>query len=157
MSVAPSASAGLQNKSSTTSSHAVEMRVRYQGNLRCKAQHRPSKTNLTTDAPVDNHGLGESFSPTDLVAAALASCMLTIMGICAKKLDVSLAGTKSTVFKEMTATPPRRIAKISIHFMLPDVAAEHRAALERAAHACPVKLSLHPDVAQEVVFGWGEA
>ena len=136
---------------------SVEMRVRYQGNLRCKAQHRPSQTNLTTDAPVDNHGLGESFSPTDLVATALATCMLTIMGICAKKLEVSLAGTKSTVLKDMSATPPRRIASIRIHFLLPDVAKEHRAALEAAANACPVKLSLHPDVKQEVVFGWGEA
>lgn len=157
MSVAPSASASSQNKPSSTSSHAVEMRVRYQGNLRCKAQHRPSKTTLTTDAPVDNHGLGESFSPTDLVATSLAACMLTIMGICAKKLQVSLAGTKSTVLKDMTASPPRRIAKISIHFLLPPVAEAHRGALERAAHACPVKLSLHPDIEQEVIFGWGEA
>lgn len=136
---------------------SVEMRVRYQGNLRCKAQHRPSKTCLTTDAPVDNHGLGESFSPTDLIATSLAACMLTIMGIKAKGLEVDLAGTKSTVLKEMTATPPRRIDSIKIHFMLPAVAAEHRDALERAANACPVKLSLHPDVKQEVTFGWGEA
>ena len=136
---------------------SVEIRVRYQGNLRCKAQHRPSKTNLTTDAPVDNCGLGESFSPTDLVATALAACMLTIMGICSKKLEVSLAGAKSTVFKEMSATPPRRIACIKIHFQLPAAPEEHRAALEAAANACPVKLSLHPDVKQEVVFGWGEA
>ncbi len=136
---------------------SVEMRVRYQGNLRCKAQHRPSRTNLTTDAPVDNHGLGESFSPTDLVATSLAACMLTIMGIAAKKLEISLAGAKSTVLKDMTAAPPRRIAKISIHFLLPDVGEEHRAALERAANACPVKLSLHPEVVQEVVFDWGKA
>lgn len=136
---------------------SVEMRVRYQGNLRCKAQHGPSQTTLTTDAPVDNHGLGESFSPTDLVATGLAACMLTIMGICAKKLEVSLAGTKSVVQKEMAATPPRRISRIRIHFQLPPVAPEHRGALEQAANACPVKLSLHPEIAQETTFGWGEA
>jgi len=131
----------------------VAIDLAYAGNLRCKATHGPSGTTLITDAPVDNHGRGESFSPTDLVATALGGCMMTIMGIVAKRDGIALEGVKVHVEKIMTPAPPRRIAKLVIAFTMPaGLNAEDRAKLERAAHTCPVSLSLHPDVVQDVTF-----
>ncbi len=133
----------------------VEIRIQYLGDLRCEAAHGPSHTTLLTDAPVDNHGRGESFSPTDLVATALGTCMLTVMGIFAARHGIALAGTKITVQKEMTAVPVRRIARLAceITFPLPP-AHPHREALERTALTCPVHQSLHPDVEKPVSFIW---
>lgn len=135
----------------------VEMKIVYQGDLRCEATHGPSGNKLFTDAPVDNHGKGESFSPTDLVATALGSCMMTIMGIVAQRHNLDLRGSTVTVQKEMVQLPVRRIGKLSVQIHVPrDLSPEDRQRLEQAAHACPVCKSLHPDVQTPVTFTWGE-
>ena len=132
----------------------VEVNIIYQGNLRCAATHGPSGTVITTDAPKDNHGLGEGFSPTDLVATALGACMLTIMGIAARNLKLALEGTEVTVQKEMTP-PPRRIAKLAVKIKVPlQLDDAHKQKLQEAALTCPVHKSLHPDVAMPVEFIW---
>ena len=134
---------------------AVTFTTTYLGDLRTAISHGPSGTVIETDAPVDNHGRGERFSPTDLVAASLGSCMLTIMGIVAKRDGIDISGTSVAVEKHMTTELPRRIAKVVVAFTMPaTVALEHRAKLERAAHTCPVALSLHPEVQQVVSFAW---
>jgi putative redox protein len=134
----------------------VAIQLEYQGELHCKAVHGPSGTELGTDAPKDNQGRGESFSPTDLVATALGSCMLTIMGIMARTLEIDIAGSTATVEKEMTATPPRMIASLKVKIHVPHaISPENRQKLERAAHTCPVHKSLHPDVQMPIEFIWG--
>ncbi len=134
----------------------VNVQIEYQGDLHCKATHGPSGTELSTDAPKDNQGRGESFSPTDLVATALGSCMLTIMGIAARTLNVDISGARSTVTKEMTAAPPRRIERLTVRIHVPHaLSAEDREKLERAARACPVHRSLHPEVQIPIEFTWG--
>ncbi len=134
---------------------AVTFATRYLGDLRTEIVHGPSGTVIQTDAPVDNHGKGERFSPTDLVAASLGSCMLTIMGIVAQRDGIPLTGATVAVEKHMTATPPRRIARLVVAFTMPaGLTADQRTKLERAAHTCPVTLSLHPDIAQVVTFTW---
>jgi putative redox protein len=133
----------------------VEISIKYLGDLRCEARHEPSGTVITTDAPVDNEGRGESFSPTDLAATSLGACMLTIMGIAARRQGVDLGATTVKVVKEMTPKPPRRIAKLTVVFTVPLSAShEKRAMLEEAARSCPVHLSLHPEVVQEMRFDW---
>lgn len=133
----------------------VEISIRYSGGLRCEAQHGPSGTVLMTDAPVDNEGKGESFSPTDLAATSLGTCMLTIMGIAARRQGIDLGETTVKVVKEMTAQPPRRMAKLTVVFTIPLPAShEKRTLLESAAKSCPVHLSLHPDVEQVMRFDW---
>ena len=133
----------------------VEISIKYLGELRCEARHEPSGTLITTDAPVDNEGRGESFSPTDLAATSLGACMLTIMGVAARKQGVDLGETTVKVLKEMTAQPPRRIAKLTVVFTIPLPAShEKRAMLEDAARNCPVHLSLDPGVEQEMRFDW---
>ncbi len=97
----------------------VNIQIEYQGDLHCKATHGPSGVALSTDAPKDNQGRGESFSPTDLVATALGTCMLTTMGILARTLNIDIAGATSTVEKEMTATPPRRIERLAVRIHVP--------------------------------------
>jgi putative redox protein len=97
----------------------VEIHTEYEGGLRVRAIHGPSANTLCTDAPVDNHGLGESFSPTDLVATALGTCMLTVMGIYAERHQIDLRGTKAHVVKIMSATPPRRIARLEVRIECP--------------------------------------
>jgi putative redox protein len=135
----------------------VRIDVEYQGDLRCAARHVPSGRELVTDAPTDNHGKGESFSPTDLVATALATCMATIMGIFAQRHEIDLGGMKLSVTKEMTASAPRRIARLAVDIWVPCPANHpHKESLERAALACPVHHSLHPEVAKPVVFHWQE-
>ncbi|MDO7845389.1 OsmC family protein [Hymenobacter sp. M29] len=127
--------------------------ARYAGHLRTEATHVASGTLIQTDAPVDNHGRGEAFSPTDLVSAALGSCMMTIMGIVAERHAWDLVGTTWAVTKHMSPEPPRRIAQIDVTFELPAaLAPADRTVLERAALTCPVALSLHPDIKQNVVF-----
>lgn len=133
----------------------VEISIKYLGELRCEARHEPSGTLITTDAPVDNEGRGESFSPTDLAATSLGACMLTIMGIAARKQGVELGDTRVKVLKEMTPKPPRRIAKLTVVFTIPLPAShEKRAMLEEAAGNCPVHLSLDPGVEQDTRFDW---
>ncbi len=133
----------------------VAISIKYLGDLRCEARHEPSGTVITTDAPVDNEGRGESFSPTDLAATSLGACMLTIMGIAARKQGVELGETTVKVLKEMTAQPPRRIAKVTVVFTIPLPAShQKRAMLEEAARNCPVHLSLDPGVEQEMRFDW---
>jgi putative redox protein len=135
---------------------SVQIDLVYRGELRCEATHGPSRTKLFTDAPVDNHGKGESFSPTDLVATALGACMLTIMGIYAKRHQIDLTGTTVTVLKDMAQVPVRRIAKLTTEIRVPiSKDHPHREALERAAFTCPVHQSLHPDVEKPVMFVWG--
>lgn len=134
----------------------VQIQLEYQGDLHCKAVHGPSGVEVTTDAPKDNQGRGESFSPTDLVSTALGSCILTIMGIMARTLNIDIAGTTATVDKEMASVPVRMIHKLSVKIHVPhSISAENREKLERAAHSCPVHKSLHPDVQQPIEFTWG--
>lgn len=134
----------------------VSIQLEYQGDLHCKAVHGPSETELFTDAPKDNQGRGESFSPTDLVATALGSCMLTTMGILARTLNLSITGTTATVEKEMTSVPSRRIQRLTARIHMPHALGEEdRLKLRRAAETCPVARSLHPDVEQVVEFTWG--
>jgi uncharacterized OsmC-like protein len=129
--------------------------ARYAGQLRTEATHVASGNIIQTDAPVDNHGRGEAFSPTDLVSTALGSCMMTIMGIVAERHQFSLVDSTFEIVKHMSAEPPRRIAQIDVTFQLPaSLAANERALLERAAYTCPVTLSLHPDIKQNVVFDY---
>jgi putative redox protein len=133
----------------------VQISIEYHGDLRCEATHGPSKNKLITDAPVDNHGKGESFSPTDLVATALGVCMATVMGIYAQRHDIDLRGMKVTVGKEMVQAPVRRIARLTCEITVPLPAVHpRREALERAALTCPVHQSLHPDVQKPVTFLW---
>ena len=134
----------------------VAIHLRYTGQLHCEAVHGPSGTALATDAPKDNHGRGESFSPTDLVATALGSCMLTVMGIAANALGVNIEGARAEVEKSMVATPTRRIGALTVVIHMPaGVDEATRATLERAAHTCPVKESLHPDISMPITFVWG--
>ena len=127
--------------------------ARYAGHLRTEATHTASGNVIQTDAPVDNHGRGEAFSPTDLVSTALGSCMMTVMGIVAERHSWDLVGSSFAVVKHMSPEPPRRIAQIDVTFTLPaTLAPQERTLLERAAHTCPVGLSLHPDVRQNIVF-----
>jgi putative redox protein len=131
----------------------VEIQIEYTGNLRTRATHGPSGTVIETDAPTDNQGLGERFSPTDLVAAALGSCALTIMGIAARKMDVSLEGATVRVEKHMIDQPERRIGRLVAEYRLPPALTHHqRTVMERIASACPVFRSLHPDIKVEIRF-----
>ena len=128
----------------------------YEGGLRCQATHGPSGSQLTTDAPVDNHGRGESFSPTDLVATAFGACMMTIMGIVADRHGIDLQGMTAETSKVMSATPPRRIASLITRLTVPLPADHpHREVLARAAHTCPGHQSLHPEIDTTVEFIWG--
>lgn len=128
--------------------------VTYVGKLRTKAQHLRSGTVIETDAPVDNRGLGEAFSPTDLVATSVASCILTIMGIKAEERGFGLGRVAARVEKTM-ASNPRRIAKVEVWITFDRAFDEKtRAVLERTAHACPVSRSLHPDVEEEIHLEW---
>jgi len=133
----------------------VRITTTYEGGLRCRAIHGPSGTTLVTDAPVDNHGRGESFSPTDLVATALGACMMTIMGIVAERHGIDLVGMTAETVKEMSADPPRRIAGLRTRLTIP-LPADHpsRSLLEQAAHTCPVHKSLLPEIDAAIEFIW---
>lgn len=134
----------------------VEVNVRYLGELRCEAVHGPSKTQLITDAPTDNMGKGESFSPTDLVATALAGCILTTMGIVAQRHGIDMSGATAHVTKEMVTTPHRRIGRLPVTIRMPRALSdEDRQRLENAGRACPVHRSLHPDIEAPIAFEWG--
>ncbi|MDF1813311.1 MAG: OsmC family protein [Verrucomicrobiales bacterium] len=133
----------------------VEVSVTYTGDLHTTAVHGPSGAKLETDAPVDNCGKGEEFSPTDLVGTAMATCMLTIMGIFAQKKGIEIEGATAVVQKEMTAQLPRMIARLSTVIEVP-VPEDHpdKQGLIDAAMGCPVHRSLHPDVEKPVDFRW---
>lgn len=133
----------------------VKIDIRYEGGLRCAATHGPSGQTLHTDAPVDNHGRGESFSPTDLVATALGACMATIMGIVAERHHIDLRGMQIEVAKIMSSDMPRRIAKLETTIRVP-LPPDHpqRTLLENAALTCPVHKSLATEMEKPVDFEW---
>jgi len=133
----------------------VKIEIEHPGGLHSEAVHTQSGTRLQTDAPLDNQGKGESFSPTDLVATALGTCMTTTMDLYAKRIGVSINGTKATVVKHMVSQPVRRIGKLEVFVEVP-LPAHHpeRANLERVALNCPVRKSLHPDLEIPVSFSW---
>lgn len=135
----------------------VTSEVIYLGNLRTKAKHLQSGTEIITDAPVDNHGKGEFFSPTDLVATSFASCILTIMGIGAESLGYSIDNTKVEVTKIM-GTAPRRIAEIKATFYFPDIqyTPKQKEALKRIVETCPINLSLHPEIIKTIIFHFND-
>ena len=135
----------------------VETKIEYQGQLRCKAVHVPSGQSILTDAPTDNMGKGEFFSPTDLVAAAIGTCMLTVMGIVANKYKIDMAGSTATVVKEMAAAPLRRIGTLKVSITVPTVLTdEQKKILENAAMSCPVHKSISSEVKIPVEFTWGK-
>ena len=136
----------------------VEIEVAYQGQLRCTATHGPSGMTLMTDAPVDNKGRGEAFSPTDLVATALGTCMLTLMGIRAGERACPLDGAAVVVKKHMSVAGSRRIAKLEVNISVPaghELSDADRQVLEHAAHTCPVRLSILDAIEVPVSFDWG--
>ncbi|MEE8142212.1 MAG: OsmC family protein [Planctomycetota bacterium] len=131
----------------------VQIVVTYQGDLHCLTEHGPSGAKLTTDAPKDNEGQGASFSPTDLVGTAMGTCMLTIMGIAARRHDWDLRNARVTVEKIMATAPARRIMRLEVVFeMPPGLDSSARKVLENAALTCPVHRSLHPDVEIPIEF-----
>lgn len=139
----------------------VRIDIRYEGELHCAATHAPSGASLATDAPVDNHGRGESFSPTDLLATGLGCCMLTVMGILAQErgFPYGLEGTSVRVEKLMTP-PPRRVARLEVVLDVPTEGAQkldaaQRSALEQRANECPVRLSILPAIDVPITFNWG--
>ena len=136
----------------------VKISVTYEGDLRTAALHEESGAVIKTDAPKDNHGKGELFSPTDLLGAALGTCVITVMGILASKLKIDLKGLRGVVEKEMALSPSRKVGRITIHIFCPSTFdPETTARLEKIATECPVHHSLHPDVRQELIFHWGQA
>lgn len=128
--------------------------VIYLGDLRTKSTHLASQSEILSDAPIDNNGKGEAFSPTDYVSNALASCMLTIMGIKARDMGIDISQSRAEVTKTM-ASDPRRIAEIEVRLLM-SVQADKKTQtiLENAAKTCPVGKSLHPDVVQNITFVW---
>jgi putative redox protein len=130
----------------------------YQGQLRTSATHLQSQSVIESDAPTDNHGKGERFSPTDLLATSLGSCMLTIMGIKAGEMNINLDGTKADIQKHVKADP-RRVSGIDIIITFPSTLSlsdKEKTILKNAALACPVAKSLHPDLEQKVEFIWND-
>ena len=131
-------------------------KVTYLGELRTRCKHLQSGAEFITDAPLDNQGKGEAFSPTDTVATALASCMMTIIGIKAREHHLDVEGTTAEVTKTMAANP-RRISRIEVVLAFPSVyEAKMAATLERAANTCPVRYSLHPDIELDISFNYGQ-
>ena len=129
-------------------------KITYLGDLRTTSTHLQSGTEILSDAPVDNHGKGQAFSPTDLLANALGSCMITVMAIKANEMGIELKGTTAEVTKIMQAEP-RRIKRLEVTLNIPVAATDKdKTILERVGRTCPVYLSLHPDVEKEIVFNW---
>jgi putative redox protein len=132
-------------------------KIVYLGDLRTEAIHLASAEKIITDAPVDNNGKGEAFSPTDLAATSLGSCAMTIMGIVARRDEIDFTGSEIEITKIMSAELPRKIARIEVNFTMKTPEAlsdEVKAKYVRAAHTCPVSLSLHPDIEQVFNFEW---
>jgi len=136
----------------------VKITGEYQGDLHCMALHTPSGSTLVTDAPKDNQGRGEAFSPTDLVATSLGTCIATTMAIVARRLGVELKGLEFSVTKEMSADAPRRIVRLVTEIWMPiPETHEHAAQLAAVAQNCPVHHSLHPAIERPVTFHWASA
>ncbi len=129
-------------------------KITYLGNLRTESVHIQSGNQIITDAPIDNHGKGEAFSPTDMVTNAVGACAITIMGIKANELGIDLIGSTINVYKEMQSEP-RRIKKVTLHFhLLSNASKKERIILERVAMHCPVLLSLNEEIEKEIIFNW---
>ncbi|SFJ41642.1 OsmC family protein [Myroides guanonis] len=129
-------------------------KVTYLGDLRTSSVHIQSGEVILTDAPIDNHGKGQAFSPTDMVTNSTASCMFTIMAIKANEMELNLEGSTAEVFKEMKSNP-RMISKITIRFSMSIIVDQkQQIILERVALTCPVYLSLHPDIVKDIDFQW---
>lgn len=134
----------------------VEMTLVYEGGLHSRAMHGPSGAAIETDAPVDNQGKGEAFSPTDLLTTSLASCMLTTMAIVGEREGWQLAGARARVEKHMELEPRRRVGRIVVELDLPDgLPAAARARLEEVARGCPVAASIHPETKVDLTLRWG--
>jgi uncharacterized OsmC-like protein len=133
----------------------VTSEIKYLGNLRSEATHVQSGTRIITDAPVDNKGKGEAFSPTDLLATSLGVCMITVMGIKAEEHQLNIEGTTCSITKIM-APNPRRVVEIQtvLNFPAGNFSVKEKTMLEHTALTCPVFLSLHPDIKKDVVFNW---
>ncbi|MFT7517861.1 MAG: putative redox protein [Myxococcota bacterium] len=134
---------------------AIDIEIAYQGQLRCKAVHGPSQCHIITDAPLDNHGKGESFSPTDLLATALGTCIMTLIGIVADRHGINLEGTVVKVEKHMVTEPVRRVGRLPVDVYFGQVVEDkYKDRLIKAAETCPVKQSLHPDIELNINFHW---
>ncbi len=134
-------------------SMGVPIKAVYHGELHCEVLHEPSGSRFETDAPKDNMGRGERFSPTDLLGAALTTCILTTMGIVAKRDGIAFEGARAETVKEMTSQPPRRVGALAVSVSMPKgLTPDQRAKLENAARTCPVHKSLHPDIKAEITF-----
>jgi putative redox protein len=131
-------------------------KVVYNGELRTVMTHLASGDQVVTDAPTDNHGKGEAFSPTDLMSTALASCLLTVTAIKANQMGLNMDGATASVNKIMSAELPRRVACIEVNVVMPanSFTQKDRTILENTARTCPVSLSLHPDLVQKIAFEW---
>lgn len=127
----------------------------YSGNLRCEAIHIQSNSQIETDAPTDNMGKGERFSPTDLLCVSLATCMLTTMGIKADAMEIDISNAKAAVTKHMESNP-RRVAKIEVSVSLPGIGSDkEKEILQRIGDNCPVAKSIHPDIELAISYKWG--
>lgn len=134
----------------------IEIEVSYEGDLRTRCIHRDNGAEIVTDAPKDNQGLGELFSPTDLMAASLGSCTLTLMGITARTLKIDIKNTQAIVTKKMQTAPIRRIAQLTVDIRCPHQFSEEiTQKLIRAAENCPVRYSLHPEIELKFTYVWG--
>ena len=134
-----------------------EFEVWYEGSLSTRTVDSNSGSEIITDAPKDNNGLGRTFSPTDLVGVALGSCSLTLMGIAANKLKIDIGKTRAVVTKTMNSHAPRKIGVLHLEIYCPYKFSDAiTSVLIEAVEMCPVQKSLHPDIAQEFVFHWGE-
>lgn len=131
----------------------VKSTIEYTGNLHCVAVHGPSGAQIETDAPVDNHGRGEAFSPTDLCATSLGVCMATVMGIAAEKRGIDIKGLRMEVTKEMSTDAPRRIARITVEIWMP---VPEDNVLRNIAETCPVQQSLNPAIDIQLIFHWAK-
>lgn len=132
-------------------------KINYLGGLSTEAIHLRSEKSIVTDAPLDNNGKGEAFSPTDLAATSLGCCAITVIGIAAQKEGHEFKNSEIEITKIMTSEAPRKIQKIIVEFALncePPLIASEKKRYERVAHTCPVALSLHPDIEQEMIFNW---
>ncbi len=132
-------------------------KIVYLGDLRTEATHLQSGEKIITDAPTDNNGRGEAFSPTDLAATSLGSCAMTIMGIVARRDDIDIKGSEVSITKVMSTDTPRRIVRVEVGFTIKTpklLSEEDKVKLIRAAHTCPVAHSLHPDIEQVMNFEW---
>ncbi len=147
-----------ENHGETQNGVMVKSTGIYRGGLNCELTHTPSGQTMSTDAPVDNEGKGEAFSPTDLTAASLGSCVVTTMAIAARKrLGFDLEGTRWEVTKEMSTEAPRRIVRISTEVWLSiPRSKDEDGVLERVANGCPVHRSLHPEIEKPIVFHWAD-